>query len=517
MDNKTLWQRISTYIKQELGIIERRIKDVESWSGAASNYASTEEYCRACLINLNEGDPAEWTQANCKLPVRGPGDSQDTFVRQAVYAAAQRFGQVDAPQEALDKAKRELLTAYDEMGEEAPESLQRAISMSSLYEQIYGLFEEMYMNGEDEYPLDVFMDDTEHYVITTSEGKLYRYPVLMTPDGVMLGERVLVEVQHTPATRTVIRETNGKFRWFSISATSVLNRSGEIDSRDLFDSFVEHAETTGEYPIRQFYHQGEKFRTGQADYLARDGNCYITSGVFDDTELAKREIKAREKNPDYWGESIGYIPTAPIELYEIQNGIRIPVYRTGVNVEISTLPEKEAANLFTVTNQKGVYRMLEGKKLEAFIELFDGNEDEAKKWLEQNPDATNREIEKAELVTRETETKEIEVDDELLNQIVSRVEVDTVPRRDYEEAIATFTQAFEEMNARLNGMDETIKKQRQLIEVLTVDFQERTKTRKADTKLVDTRVVYKPRQVEPDDEPKTAAEVIKARLPKHAY
>jgi hypothetical protein len=426
--------------------VNRRIVDVEEWDGAASNYDTTESYCNACLINLNEGPPEDWTQANCKLPVRRQGDGSDTFVRQAVFAAAQRINQVDAPAAEIQSAARELIRAYGEMDEEPPESLvnlaERAISSGRLQNFLHNAMFQLdeQFEGSDNYIVDVYHDSGGTYALFTDRGKLYRYQVIIENDNIVLGERIEVMEMHPPVqSRTVIRQQDdGRFRWVSISATAVLNRSGEIDSRDLFDSFVAHAEETGEYPIRQFYHQGDAFRTGQADFLARDGYCYITSGLFDETSLGQVEVAARQREPEYWGDSIGFLPTQEPELTEISDGINLPVYRQGINKEISTLPEEEAASLFTRTE---VTRMsLTGKAWEAFVKLFGDDEEKARQWVDENPKSRNRAIEESGMITRqegdegdgegdaqtpepepaESEPPEIEVDDEVLDQLAKR-------------------------------------------------------------------------------------------------
>jgi hypothetical protein len=393
--------------------IERRIKDVDSWDGSASRWPDTGSYCKSCLINENTGSEEDWVQAKCHLPVRDPGDSSDTFVRQAVHAAAQRFNQVQASSSAKASARRKLLSAYRQMDEDPPDVLTRAVSMSRLHQAIWSqMLDRDRQNEEDNYMMDIYADEGMLYALGTDRGKLYRYPVAVSGDNVILGERVQVMETHPPvATRTVVRQQeDGRYRWFSVSATAVLNRSGEIDSRELFDSCIRYAEETGRYPVRMFYHRGvinrnwemdesaRAFRTGQADFLARDGYCYLTSGLYDDTPLARAEIQARQANPDFWGDSIGFWPTTPYELTEVTDGIKIPVYCQGFNVEISTLPETDAAHLFTHTE---VTRMaLQGKEWEAFLALWSGDEEKARQWLEENPEARNRAIEQAGLITR---------------------------------------------------------------------------------------------------------------------
>jgi hypothetical protein len=63
----------------QIGAIESNEKaesdfDTSEWDGSASNWSSTEAYCRDCLIDLNEGD--EKVQSKCKLPFRKEGSTK---------------------------------------------------------------------------------------------------------------------------------------------------------------------------------------------------------------------------------------------------------------------------------------------------------------------------------------------------------------------------------------------------------------------------------------------------------
>lgn len=406
-----------------------------------------------------------------------------------------------------------------ELGIGSKDEKERAMSYSQLAQQVYEKFQQM---GMMDYPIDIYMDDNSHYLLTTSGGKLYRYQINFNEGEISFEPRVQVMETHSDVaqTRTIIRETKEGQRWVSISATSVLNRDGEIDSRDLFDSFIEYAEETGKYPVRMFYHAGESFRIGQADFLARDGNCYITSGLFDDSELAQRTIKAIKKNPDYWGESIGYIPTSEPELVEINRGIKIPVYQKGINIEISMLPEEEAANLFTIT--KGVERMLDERKMKAFVELFEGDEEAAKNWIEENAESRNRQIEEEKMVTREQDEDnqtELTIDDNVIDAIVTRVQ------SDYQEKFEALKSEIEALKSDLSVARESIvslqndnTRLRQVADILKSEYDSKQQERKADTKLTDVKVVYKPRQQETEEkEQLTAAQIAASRLPKGAY
>ena len=61
------------------------------WDGSASRYGSTPAYCRACLINENEGPESGWTEDKCHLPVREP---DGTYNKNAIRNARARINQV---------------------------------------------------------------------------------------------------------------------------------------------------------------------------------------------------------------------------------------------------------------------------------------------------------------------------------------------------------------------------------------------------------------------------------------
>ena len=94
-----------------------------AWDGAASNYSSTEAYCSACLIDLNDGS-GDKTQAKCKLPVKTPsGDINRNAVHAAAAALAGGRGGVNAPPAAKKKAARALIRLYGELKEDPPDSI----------------------------------------------------------------------------------------------------------------------------------------------------------------------------------------------------------------------------------------------------------------------------------------------------------------------------------------------------------------------------------------------------------
>lgn len=147
--------------------------------------------------------------------------------------------------------------------------------------------------------------------------------------------------------------TNGnQLRWVSIAATSVLNRAGEIDSRQLFALFEHHARKTGYFPFLTYAHQGRQFKFGQADNIRQYHNSLIVEGYFDygnseSAKLAQIFYNAIRENPSNWEISIGYLLTKDPEITEIGRGFYVPVYREGIMYELSLLPAGKAANQLT--------------------------------------------------------------------------------------------------------------------------------------------------------------------------
>lgn len=428
---------------------------------------------------------------------------------------------------------RQLLDLIPKLLREEP--VNRALSMDQIFERVWSKAEERYPMA---YLHNLYADDDGSlFALLSQEGRLYRTPIGVRDNGIEMGEWVEVKMEFPPVeqrTRTrIIRQADGRARWFSISATSVLNRVGEIDSQALFDSFVTHATQTGEYPYRTFYHKGQAYRTGQTDFLARDGNCYITSGLYDDSEIARAEQDAIEREPDYWGESIGYLPTSEPQLMDV-SGVKIPVYRSGIHLEISTLPEREAANLFTVIRQE-VNRMMTANEMAALIRLF-GSEEKARQWLEENVDATNRAIETAGMITRSQDDPQgepgqqaqepaaVEVDEALLAEIVNR---------------ATGAQVFTDLQAQQQEIINAIQAINQAAEALTTQLAtlqqdvttrlaklERGKTQERAEWVNDlpakanvTRVTMKSRFEQPadPDQEKSYAEIAANNRPSVAY
>lgn len=412
--------------------------------------------------------------------------------------------------------------------EQEDETQMRAVSIDNVYQQVWQACDEhdpyCWLNSI------YYEDDGQPFAVITSQGKLFRADLTITDGMVALGAWVEVKIDFPPVTqaRTVLqRQADGRVRWFSVAASNALNRSGEIDSQALFESFVAHIEETGEYPVRQFYHAGGVFRTGQHDFVAtftQDGVCLlITSGLYDDTELARREIAAREAEPEYWGNSIGFLPTAKPEMLEVADGVEIPVYTRGIIREESTLPEASAAAWMTaVPTLTEVTRMLQANQMDAFVKLFNGDEAAANAWLEANAAERARKIADAGMITRDAapvpETPAPETSSDPAPLVLDEAAVGAIARAIVESEgftalVNPLTERMTGLETRLNDLTAKLDGQTQAGETARAALETRLKAveatdeEKRQTWLADlpakrgVNVTYRPRQVDATPDP----------------
>lgn len=429
--------------------VERVIKDVASWDGSAAQWADAGSYCQDCLIDCHPAaGKTEKTKALCMLPIRGPDDPNTTYVRQAAHACAGGRGisRLVKPTDVSDAdwlklvkaAAKKLISIYGQMKETPPDSMyvaageqvptrERAVSWEQIGSEV--IHE---LNDQGYWLNDLYEDNGKIIAIVSAGGKLYRAPVMVMGTDVTLGELAEVEVQFAQVPGApppeppmqdmlaeggatapmmqgrvrIVRQVDGHHRWFAIAATSVLNRCGEIDSQQLFDSFVENFKglpvtdnTEGSVALRFYHIKGLDF--GWADWLAREEYALLASGTLNEEHPIARALiqdAADGHSGVTWGVSIGYKPLVPPQEVEVAEGITIPVYTAGRLDEISLLPESRAANWFTTYGLE-VQRM-NTERREALLKLL--NDEKALAEFEKQVDGTNRSIDDKGLVTRDT-------------------------------------------------------------------------------------------------------------------
>ncbi len=537
-----LWERIKEATAELERPLERAVEEVDSWDGSPSNYQDTDAYCAACLLDLNAAaGRSEKVQSHCMLPVKAPGST--AYADKAIHAAAGGHGitQVKRPDDvseddwtaALKAAANKLISLYGQMDEQAPDAVyelagktapERAISMGQISAQVSEALEKAFFEdgSMERYPWlnDIYEDQGQLVAIISAGGKLYRAPVSVDGTSVVLGELAEVEVQFTPRRRSfsITRQADGRFRWFAVACSAVLNRVGEIDSRALFDSFVEAAKTEG-YPKLRFYHD-PRMDFGEADWLEREGNLLLASGLFDEEHpLAAAFIDACEKNRGNWGTSDGFVPLEPPQLMEVGAGVTIPVYTKGICREISVLPEDHAAAWFTAITSE-VTRMRKDVR-DALVLLF-GDEAKADEFAD-TVDQRNREIDERQLVTRDDGQGEDAPEPAAEGTTEEQPEPEAEPQDDAEaqapnrlvlddaalDAIAArvgagFDARFAELAARIDALpampdlapiNEALGAVRERLSALERDEEEKRREWQADRPARQTTVIsYRPRQ-----------------------
>lgn len=378
-----------------------------------------------------------------------------------------------------------------------PQETERSVSFPRLNEKLWQALDDSYDEKGWAYPINMYLDEGQVFALVTQGGKLYQIPMQMDGETLTLGEWVQVEEDFKPVVQSrffVRRQKDNTYRWTSIAATTVLNRVGEIDSSDLFDSFISHAKRTGKYPRLDFYHLGETdpavWEFGTADYLARDGVCYIASGTFDeDHPLAKATIQQCQSSED-WGNSIEFYAYSEPEILVMEPEVKVPVYKEGENTRISVVLEQDAAGLFTRMGVgEKVERAMDKTTLEAVKKLF-GEDEEGFEAFVQSVDGTNERVKNERLIHR------AKAEDESENEDTAQVEEqDDGSAVDYildEEGLAVLAQQVMESDriktplaAVQQSLDELKALVAGLVEKRESDAKEISRLKKANKDLVE--------------------------------
>ena len=382
--------------------------------------------------------------------------------------------------EKLNRAFKDILESFEPIpAPETPET-ERAISIGMIWEQARNLLWETYPD-EWYYISDIIEDNGALYGIISNEGRLWRVAITVSGSEVSIGAIEQVEVNYTPVSFRsrgikIIRQKDGSRLWMRVVSAAVLLRGAklEIDSTALMDSFLEHIERTGEYPIASFWHTGEAMRVGQSIALWRDEKMLCDIGKFDDTPFAQRMADSLEADPDYWGTSIEYYDDIEAAQIEIMGGAPVIVHRKGVLTSCDFLPQDVAASLFTGgvrTIQRGkMLTQAQRDALKSKVKLDDTEIDDFEGLVrERNNEAAGMISRQAEKETPEGElegTLEFELTDELVDQIAEAV----APRLSQDAALATVQAEVTELRSALA---EAITELQQVREIATANDEAR--------------------------------------------
>lgn len=283
------------------------------------------------------------------------------------------------------------------------EPVSRGMAQNQIWEACWAMLAEFdNATGSWSWPVDIYVEDNgTQYLIVATDGRLYRVRLSVNGADLSFGSFEAVEQLFVPTgeTRTIIhRMPNGRPLIVQIVSTSVLNRVGQIDSRDLFDSFVEHAKTYDVWPEIDFMHHNELvFGRVVSDGLMRIGDCYLAAWRFNDDEVSRAAEAGYLENPEGWGASIEFYPLDVV--LERIGGVEIAVFKRGINSYITICNETDAAAWYTA--EKLVQRSVDMSttEYETLVKLFGGDEEAAQRALSA-VEKTNRQIAEAGQITR---------------------------------------------------------------------------------------------------------------------
>jgi hypothetical protein len=369
----------------------------------------------------------------------------------------------------IRNAANEIIHAYEQWDGIAPDSIytlagkevpvERSVAFYDVFEKVWEAIELSDM-AEEEYTslMDIYYDDDkdQFFALGLRDGKLLKMNIAIIEDDVMLGEFEELEMNNEMASQershfSVFRNKDGKARWLAIASVATLNRVHEIDSTQLYNSFITYAEITGKYPILNIYHLGDESRVGQADLLARDGYVYIASGTFDETKYAQSAYRTLQNEPGKWGNSIEFLSfVSEIESFRADNiNFQARVHKTGINTGISILLEKDAASILTTHQdiKRGGITMNEELRAK-LLELFEGDEANVSEFLEKvsgaNDIAMTRISRSTEEVVLETVPEaEVVAEEVLVPETEVEVERETIEETVQEEEVQAEVETLE--------------------------------------------------------------------------
>lgn len=315
---------------------------------------------RGCLLYDSDADPK--TQAAYKDPFANLDSGSLKAIPSGLRAAASRLPQTDAPQAAIDQARKildgyfskmkkqtkgnPLYAAWEKFRDTFSLQVSRDMAMMNIGQQVCAMLDQQNMANPEDYNSYHFLqdlytaEDGSLYAISISGGSLYRWSITIDQNNnITLGTPSEVKPTFLPTSDTgtdvqnqtlrIHRTPSGGYAGFAIMGTAALNKDGEIDSRALFDCFVDRFNGTREYI--NIYHLGrDATRIGSIKKIFREGNLLIGYYELDDNPVANAAGATLAADTDgYWGGSIEFLSDDPGTKTQVAADIEAKVYERG--------------------------------------------------------------------------------------------------------------------------------------------------------------------------------------------
>ncbi|MCX6047398.1 MAG: hypothetical protein NT075_20010 [Chloroflexi bacterium] len=222
----------------------------------------------------------------------------------------------------------------------------RTIAFDQIAQQVVKLVREALAETDYDsyhYLQDLYYDASaggaQLFAVTVSAGRLWRWPVTLDRnDQASIGEPVIVKVNfsvtnETPTGRmaTIRQTSDGRWLGASVLCTATVNKMGILDSRGLFDSFIQRFKGDGSEYINLLHLGGGISRIGVMRHIFRDDKLLVGIYEFDKDDpvaLATARTLAADA-AGYWGGSIEFKHFGEAQLVEVAEGISLPVTTDG--------------------------------------------------------------------------------------------------------------------------------------------------------------------------------------------
>ena len=191
------------------------------------------------------------------------------------------------------------------------------------------------------------------------------------------------------------QQTDGRYRWTSISSTAFKDSDDEIVATEAIDKSLERAPKVGYGPLLFWHEKGVQL--GSCDFQRRSGLCLVESGLWDETNVAKAARTSIEADAKPWGISIKFLAFKGAPSL-VNNTVVRTIWKDIQIVERSVLPKQKAATLFSAIQTEGGSVML-GEHIKELTKLL-GDEKLVAAVVAQ-VDAVNKQGEKPTAVFKE--------------------------------------------------------------------------------------------------------------------
>ncbi|MCD6289855.1 MAG: hypothetical protein J7M34_05070 [Anaerolineae bacterium] len=390
------------------GVAEERLKMEGVQEKAAMKTEGGVKYPASAYLHVPDPEkPSTWS-----LRVRDENGNIDRQQLGQVAAAlgpkGSRGNRAKVTEEERRKYARKVITLYREINvpdEDIPEYLweiagmkapkKKSINLRATLADIESALPQAFP-GLDIWVTEVFDD---HVIVSlyepgtdlgSSARKYYKVPYEVTfkpvegdPNGAEIIDQITfapreqwVQVVPTFTALKMFEQEDGKTRWLTVSSGMFEDREGEVVSKDFLESAVEVADRIGDRGPLMIYHIPGT-RIGSCDYQAVVSGFLLESGLFDDTEVARKAVEHLKAHPDDYGVSIQFFYTR-----KSADGTYRP---PGVILERSVLPREAAAFPWSMISVKELDGMAKAKlserKMKALREML--GEEKANEILEQ--------------------------------------------------------------------------------------------------------------------------------------